>query len=588
MGETFDKVLVEYQNKCPVHNIPYSGVCVEKNCYETGIICSKCTPKTCIETLGHKKITTDEFFKKYIKNLITLVDFKALNELIAIGLEVQKKQLDLQEQAFEEWEIKMINDKFDNFKKKMTKKFEDFTGKLIDKIQKIYDDFAQSKEALEVSNVEIPDFKLDSNIKFLNENKDNKEEIEKYLGNIKRFMDNEKIIKSQNDLKNVIYGKYLLEHLKSKENKVDKINNLKNDLNEYVLKLIKCIFPEYESIKIYVNQSNTYFNSNPQELKFKETITNKCLKSFTIDCIFDAYLAFDGNCYLASSLVSNYNIEIHNLKNNVLVTTLKGLNTQLYIIRHYADYSKSIDYLLATTTGKSVKVWNLNTYNECLTINNCHYGSYMYSALLLFDEYNKKKYVVTSSPNDYMKLWNFENGNFIADVGTKNDYTYFINSWKHNNKNYIINANADSVKIYGISKINDIYGEYSGKQRTWHMSAFVEKLNYIDTLFESDGNGYIRLWNLDNNTLIKNIHCPSSSLRGICIWNNQYIIAASSDKSFKVVDYLKESCVSSITGQHFNSLCTIKKIKHPKYGESLLTGSIDGSIKLWINDKLIK
>lgn len=588
MGETFDKVLVEYQNKCPVHNIPYSGVCIEKNCYETGIICSKCTPKTCIETLGHKKITTDEFFKRYIKNLISLVDFKALNELIGIGLEVQKKQLDLQEQAFEEWEIKMINDKFDKFKDKMTQKFKDFTDKLIDKIQKIYYDFAESKEALEVSNFEIPDFKLDSTIKFLNENKNNKEEIEKYLGIIKRFMDNDKLIKSQNDLKNVIYGKYLLEHLKSKENKLDKINNLKNDLNDYVLKLIKCIFPEYESIKIYVNQSNTFFNSNPQELKFKETITNKCLKSFTIDCIFDAYLAFDGNCYLASSLVANYNIEIHNLKNNVLVTTLKGLNTQLYIIRHYAQYSTSIDYLLATTTGKSVKVWNLNTYNECLTINNCHYGSYMYSALLLFDEFNKKKYVVTSSPNDYMKLWNFENGKFVSDVGTKNDYTYFINSWEHNNKNYIINANADSVKIYGISKTNDMYGEYSGNQRTWHMSAFVEKINDIDTLFESDGNGYIRLWNLDNNTLIKNIHCPSSSLRGLCIWNNQYIIAASSDKSFKVVDYQKESVVSSIAGQHYNSLCTIKKIKHPKYGESLLTGSIDGSIKLWINDKLIK
>ena len=158
---------------------------------------------------------------------------------------------------------------------------------------------------------------------------------------------------------------------------------------------------------------------------------------------------------------------------------------------------------------------------------------------------------------------------------------------KRYDKNYIINANADSVKIYGITKKNDLFGEYSGKQRTWHMSAFVEKINDIETLFESDGNGYIRLWNLNNNTLIKNIHCPSSSLRGICLWNGQYIIAASSDKSFKVVDYNKQSCVSSISGQHVNSLCTIRKIKHPKYGESLLTGSIDGNIKLWINNKVI-
>ena len=587
MGDTFDKILVEYKNKCPIHNIPYSGVCVEKNCYETGIICSKCTPKTCVELLGHKKITTDEFFKAYIKNLINSVDFKALNDLISAGQEVQEKQLELQAEAFEVWEIEMINQKFDKFREHMNQKIKDFTNKLVEKMQKIYDDFAQSKEAIESSNIEMPDLKLETTIKFLNENKDNKEELEKFLENIKKFMDNDKLIKSQKDLKNLIYGKYLFEHLKTYENNLEKINSLKTEINEFILKLIKCIFPEHEPIKIYTNQSTVDFISNPQELKYKETITNKCLKSFTIDSIFDAYTAFDGNAYLASSLSSSYNIEIYNLQNNTLQSTLKGLYNQLYIVRHYAQYSTNTDYLLSTTTGKTLKIWNLKTYTEYLTIKNCHSGAYMYSALLLFDEINKKNYVVTSSPNDYIKLWNFEDGKFIHDVGTKSDYTYFINSWCHDSKYYIINANADNVKIYGIDKINDLFGEYTGKQRTWHMSAFVEKINDIDTLFESDGNGYVRLWNLENNSLMKNIYCPSCSLRGLCLWNQQYVIVASSDKSFKIIDFVKEKCVNSIVGQHYNSLCSVKKIKHPKYGESLLSGSIDGSIKLWINNKLI-
>ena len=587
MGDTFDKILVEYKNKCPIHNIPYSGVCVEKNCYETGIICSKCTPKTCVELLGHKKITTDEFFKAYIKNLINSVDFKALNDLISAGQEVQEKQLELQAEAFEVWEIEMINQKFDKFREHMNQKIKDFTNKLREKMQKIYDDFAQSKEAIESSNIEMPDLKLETTIKFLNENKDNKEELEKFLENIKKFMDNDKLIKSQKDLKNLIYGKYLFEHLKTYENNLEKINSLKTEINEFILKLIKCIFPEHEPIKIYTNQSTVDFLSNPQELKYKETITNKCLKSFTIDSIFDAYTAFDGNAYIASSLSSSYNIEIYNLQNNTLQSTLKGLYNQLYIIRHYAQYSTNTDYLLSTTTGKTLKIWNLKTYTEYLTIKNCHSGAYMYSALLLFDEINKKNYVVTSSPNDYIKLWNFEDGKFIHDVGTKSDYTYFINSWCHDSKYYIINANADNVKIYGIDKINDLFGEYTGKQRTWHMSAFVEKINDIDTLFESDGNGYVRLWNLENNSLMKNIYCPSCSLRGLCLWNQQYVIVASSDKSFKIIDFVKEKCVNSIVGQHYNSLCSVKKIKHPKYGESLLSGSIDGSIKLWINNKLI-
>ena len=587
MGETINKVLVEYHNRCPIHDIPYSGVCVEPNCYETGIICQKCTPTSCIENLGHKKMSTDEFFKKYIKNLINLINFKSLNELISLGLEVQEKQLELQSQAFEEWEIQMINEKFDKFKNHITQKIYDFTDKLIKKLEKIYDDFAESKKAIENSVLQIPDFKLNKTIEFLNQNKDNKEQLERYLQTIKKFMDNQKLLKSQKDLKNVIYGKYLFEHLKNYENKLDIINSLKNDLNDYIQKLIKCIFPEKNLLSVYSNEDSMDFESLPQDLKYKETITTKCLKSFTIDSLFDAYLAFDGNCYVASSHLIINNIEIFNLQNNSLAATLKGINAQIYIIRHYAQYSTNTDYLLSTLVSKSVKIWNLNTYQEYLTIKDCHNGSYMYSALLLFDNFNNKNYVVTSCPNDFVKIWNFENGCFIADCCSKNDYTYFINTWKHDGRYYIINANSDNVKIYGMEKIGDLYGEYSGKQRTWHMSAFVKYINDIETLFESDGNGYVRLWNLEKNTLIKEIHCNYCSLRGLCLWNQQYILAASSDQSFKVIDFVNQKCVLSLSGQHSNSLCTIKKINHPKYGECLITGSIDGSIKLWINKSLI-
>ena len=167
-----DKVIVEYQNKCPIHKIPFSGVCVEKNCYDTGIICSKCNPKSCVETFGHKKMTTDEFFNKYIKNLINLVDFKALNELILVGLEVQEKQLELQSKAFEDWEVEMINNKFNKFKEHMMQKIKDFAENLINKLQKIYDDFSESKKNYENSNIDIPDLKLETTIKFMNENKE--------------------------------------------------------------------------------------------------------------------------------------------------------------------------------------------------------------------------------------------------------------------------------------------------------------------------------------------------------------------------------------------------------------------------------
>ena len=199
MGETFNKSII---SECPKHKIPYSGVCIEKNCYETGLICPKCNPNSCIETKGHKKMFTNEFYKLYIENLVHLIDFRALNDLISIGLEVQQKQLELQSQAFEEWEIKMIDEKFTKFKEHMNKKIQNFINKLSDKLQNIYDDFINSNQALKNTIVEIPDFKIDNTIKFLNENKDNKEELEKFMDTIKKVMDNDKLMKYQKDLKN--------------------------------------------------------------------------------------------------------------------------------------------------------------------------------------------------------------------------------------------------------------------------------------------------------------------------------------------------------------------------------------------------
>jgi WD40 repeat protein len=406
------------------------------------------------------------------------------------------------------------------------------------------------------------------------------------MDTIKKVMDNDKLMKYQKDLKNVIYGKYLFEHLKNNENSLVVAITLKNDINEYVNKIIKSIFPEQKGIKIYINQNKIDFMMDPRDLKYKETITNKCLKSFTIDCIFDAFTAFDGNCYLASSHGTPFSIEIYNLSNNKVAATLNILK-QIYIIRHYAQFSKRIDYLLTTTTEKSIKIFNLNTFKEHLTISNCYTGTYMYSALLLFDDLGVKNYVVTSSPNDYIKFWNLDNGKFIKNVGSKDDYTYFINYWKNNDKYYIIDANADNVKIYGTDKENQLFGEYSGKERTWHMCAFVDKMNDIDTLFESDGKGYVRLWNLENHQLIKSIQCQPFSLRGMTLWNQKYIIVASSDKSFKILDLEEGKLALSVSGQHVNSMCSVKKIMHPLYGESLLTGSIDGTIKLWINKSLM-
>ena len=63
-------------------------------------------------------------------------------------------------------------------------------------------------------------------------------------------------------------------------------------------------------------------------------------------------------------------------------------------------------------------------------------------------------------------------------------------------------------------------------------------------------------------------------------WNNKYsIVADMLNNSFKIVDLEKFENILDI-GEHKNVRC-VKKIYHPKFGESLLTAGKDNSIKLW-------
>ena len=584
MGETLDKGIA---GECPKHKIAYTGVCIQNDCFEKGLICPKCSPQSCIEKLGHKKMAVNDFYRLYINNIVNLVDFKSLNELINIGLEVQEKQLELQSQAFEEWELKMINDKFTNFKERMNKKIQNYINTLEEKLQNIYDDFINSHQSLQTTIIEIPEFKISNTVDYINENKNNTLELEKFMNTVKKVMDKDKLNKFHKDLKNIIYGKYVFDHMKTSEyNNLDNLNIFKNDIDEYVKKLINCIFPEQQVYKIYTNPNIAEFLINPLELKYKETITKKSAKNFAIDSLFDAFIAFDGNCYLASSCNSPFAIEIYNLSSNALTATFNILK-QILIIRHFPQVSTKTDYLLTTTIEKSVKIYNINTFKEYLTINNCYKENNIYSALILFDEVNNKNYVVTSSPKDFIKFWSFDKGKFVKNVGNKDDYTYFINSWNKNDNDYIISANDGSVKIYSTQKENQLFGEYTTQEKCWHMSAFIEKINNVDTMFESDGKGNLRLWNLENHNMIKCINCQGVSFRGICLWSEKYILVASSDKTIKILDLDKGEEIDSIAGQHDNFVCTVKKIMHPKYGEALLSGSIDGTIKLWINKNSI-
>ena len=571
--------------QCPIHHISYSGVCGDKSC-QYGLICLKCNPNACTESQGHILITIDEFYNNFFKNLPNLIDFKKLKKFLETGLIVQQKQLNLQEENFEKWELELINNKLQSFKERINKKIEDFKNKILEKLYNLNDQLQESNTRYENSgSEEFENINLEETTKSIEKNKNNQKELEKIISLIKKYSDNEKLLTKQKDLENIIYSKTLYDSMQSKSFSVqEKITSFGNKLDQDGKIILSNIFIKKQDNGLFSIEGKR-FKSNPANLKFKIDLSQKAQKSFTIDSVIAVYVGYDGNSYLAAPISTTFIIEIMNLRDNKIVHSLKGHSAHIYIVRHYFQRKSSTDFLISTSSERKVKVWNLKTYECHITLNKCHTGTYLYSALLLFDNVNNLNYIVTSCPNEYMKLWDFDNGNLIREIGSTSDYTYFINYWNNNNINYIVNANSSNVKIYGINKTKEVYREFLAPQSTWHMSAFVEKLNDINYLFESDGNGYLRIWNIEKKEIFKSIHASGCNLRGICFWSERYIIAASSDKGFKIFDLEKTDNISTIHG-HESVLCTVQKIMHPIYGESLISSGIDGNIKLWTQKKV--
>ena len=64
--------------------------------------------------------------------------------------------------------------------------------------------------------------------------------------------------------------------------------------------------------------------------------------------------------------------------------------------------------------------------------------------------------------------------------------------------------------------------------------------------------------------------------------NGIIIVADIENESFKIIGLEENKMICDINGQHTKKLICIKKVYHPLYGESLLSGADDKTIKLWI------
>lgn len=347
-----------------------------------------------------------------------------------------------------------------------------------------------------------------------------------------------------------------------------------------------------------------YINTNPN-FRYHSTIltTNE---SSPLNEKFEVFRSIrDGKTYLVSPNSRSYCLEIIYLGyyNNKLITRLKGHPYYITTVRYFLDKKNNKEYLISADGKNNVIVWDItyfdkNDYNnemiKKIIISTKYKNNFIYSCLLFFNinnssnNNNPDNYIITSSNSkeiendEFTRVYSLTDGSFIKN--TFNSNTNYLLSWVNEKevKSYLIELCSNGILVYNIFE-EQTYMER--KDNNNYMGGFIyekeEKSSEIlvTNLLEN----FIFIYDLYKKDLSKKIEINASSLYYSIQINERYMIVTDLyTKSFNIIDIIIDKTITKIRGKHSVGTICVKKINHPKFGESLLTSGKDNLIKIWI------
>jgi len=563
-----------------------------------------------IKELYNKKIYDMEQINNYYNNSIIFNKQKKKKEL-EINKNMLIDNLDELKKKYTN-DIKKANEEYKKVNNTISDKY-----KIINKKNEIYKNI-KLKELNIAYNNEMDNYKNQEKIEKLNElikiNEIIKNTQEKYKNNyynnislinilfnyynnniLKNLFDNnnnfiEKLYKKEKENQKLIEEKNIINNLK-RENQILKqenkeINNLKNEIQN-LLNINEKLQKENENYKKKYNKSEN-FVSNPNNIIFGKDIINDSYCDTDLDNTFTIFTSFNDNIsYIVYSTLKK-SIKCFNLEEQKQVKEILNAHS-FYITNFHHCYNKNINKDIIMSISKEdkvIKIWETENWECILNLSNIYKIGYLSSGCFL--NYKNNYYIVACNRinSDLIKIYDLK-GDKIKEIKESNNSTLVIDVYYDKNKDnyYIITGNVDDIKSYDYTN-NEIYHKYKNNEdKKFHFSFGIinseDKVKIIDSSEEE----CIFIWDFHSANLLKKIIIDKILLRGICIWNKDYIFVGCDDKTIKLIDIKEGSIVKSLTGI-CNWVCTIKKINLPEYGECLLSQGIAfDKIKIWMNKK---
>ena len=305
--------------------------------------------------------------------------------------------------------------------------------------------------------------------------------------------------------------------------------------------------------------------------------------------------------------LENYHfISLIDLSNNKEITTLVGHRDRVVTCRFFEDPFNGKQYLISADRKYQVKVWDLTDKGKIIFDKHVeNYDNFIYSLLMIFDK--TTIYVVVSTlGSGETCVYKIGDDQFIKKLNdTKDLNIYYLDYWyeeKDENENpehHIIQLGKSNILITQLNKDKNAVIKVNEEKYANILCGMVFQKGGYDLLITSSTRGFIQLINLkekdDNKRVLWSKEYPDVFFYNFVRWNDKYLLLYEAlQRRILIFDTEVENIntpykiVSKVLCPEMYFDRFIRKVDHPKYGESILSVGIDWRVKLYTNRNIVK
>ena len=336
-----------------------------------------------------------------------------------------------------------------------------------------------------------------------------------------------------------------------------------------------------------ITMDKTSLNKNEKnslKVNFLFDISKNAFSIYDIDNSFLIFKSIKDITYLLYSTQNS--IILYNLNKQQIQSELKNSNDDFICCLRHCTFSNK-DIIMIVSYNNKIKLWDIFSWENILTLNNINKENKLYSACFL--NYNNQTYIVSSNgdfdlegKSEKIKIFDF-NGKKVKEINDSDNNTFFIDTYydKNKSKYYIITGNLNCVNSFDYEN-NSLYHTYSSNTSGEHVSVILCEKENITIMIESCNNDkYIRKWDFHTGFLLNKINTFEDGIFGISLFNQTYLFAGSKSGVIKIFDLKTGEIMDNLLG-HEIRVNTVKILFHPIYENCLISqGWLSNSIKLW-------